>query len=61
MKPIVLVGHQHHCPLHGTGTVVGEALLERWRDAGTKNRSNGIAKTEEREIEIMQRAIGSTL
>lgn len=37
--------------------------LERYLDHCTfrKNRSNGIAKTEEREIEIMQGAIGSTL
>lgn len=25
MKPIVLVGHQHNCPLHGAGTVVSGA------------------------------------
>ncbi|MDG3714358.1 PAAR domain-containing protein [Pseudomonas aeruginosa] len=25
MKPIVLVGHQHSCPIHGTGTVVSGA------------------------------------
>ncbi|MBH1656654.1 hypothetical protein I5V54_04930 [Stenotrophomonas maltophilia] len=25
MKPIVLVGHQHNCPIHGTGTVVSGA------------------------------------
>ncbi len=37
--------------------------LERYLDHCTfrKNRSNGIAKTEEREIEIMQNAVGSTL
>ncbi|HHZ6874211.1 TPA: T6SS effector BTH_I2691 family protein [Pseudomonas aeruginosa] len=37
--------------------------LERYLDhcSFRKNRSNGIAKTEEREIEIMQNAIGSTL
>ncbi|NWL76210.1 hypothetical protein DM872_05055 [Pseudomonas taiwanensis] len=37
--------------------------LERYLDHCTfrKNRRNGIAKTEEREIEIMQRTIGSTL
>ncbi|AZD84267.1 hypothetical protein C4K14_1426 [Pseudomonas chlororaphis subsp. aureofaciens] len=37
--------------------------LERYLDhcAFRKNRSNGIAKSEEKEIEIMQRAIGETL
>lgn len=25
MKPIVLVGHKHSCPIHGTGTVVSGA------------------------------------
>lgn len=25
MKPIVLVGHQHSCPIHGNGTVVSGA------------------------------------
>ncbi|TEP81957.1 hypothetical protein IPC70_08805 [Pseudomonas aeruginosa] len=25
MKPIVLVGHQHNCPIHGIGTVVSGA------------------------------------
>ncbi|WP_025807402.1 PAAR domain-containing protein [Pseudomonas chlororaphis] len=25
MKPIVLVGHQHNCPIHGSGTVVSGA------------------------------------
>ncbi len=25
MKPIVLVGHQHSCPIHGSGTVVSGA------------------------------------
>lgn len=25
MKPIVLVGHRHACPLHGLGTVVSGA------------------------------------
>ncbi|HBO0987441.1 TPA: hypothetical protein SL402_002489 [Pseudomonas aeruginosa] len=37
--------------------------LERYLDHCTfrKNRSNGIAKTADKEIEIMQRAIGSTL
>ena len=31
MKPIVLVGHQHSCPIHGSGTVVSgasEALVD---------------------------------
>lgn len=25
MKPVVLVGHQHSCPIHGSGTVVSGA------------------------------------
>lgn len=25
MKPIVLVGHRHSCPIHGNGTVVSGA------------------------------------
>lgn len=25
MKPVVLVGHQHSCPLHGDGTVTSGA------------------------------------
>ncbi|WP_430390989.1 PAAR domain-containing protein [Dyella sp. 20L07] len=23
MRPVVLVGHRHECPIHGTGTVTG--------------------------------------
>ena len=25
MKPVVLVGHKHNCPIHGSGTVVSGA------------------------------------
>lgn len=25
MKPVVLVGHRHHCPIHGPGTVTSGA------------------------------------
>ncbi|OOV89367.1 hypothetical protein MF4836_33440 [Pseudomonas sp. MF4836] len=37
--------------------------LERYlsHSAFRKNRSNGIADTEQKELEILQRAIGSTL